>query len=902
VDFPLTARCRSFRDVRWLIAPSSGGRITLRFESIRTEQNYDFVDVYEGGSASGRQLGSFSGRSASSRPLQADGSMTVVFRSDSSVEDDGFRAVYTTSVVANTAPPTGVPMAIAPPDENADPLDFSVLTVDPTLPPVFGTAAGRPCESQVCALSTPTIKKKRVPNARREKVVPNSFVIKFKDSFSPADVGSFCASANKPGRCKKQFRAAFKGTAIEITPTKLQRLRRQFSDILEYVEVDQVVSVSYSWGIDRIDQRSLPLDSQYNPAQTGAGSTVYVVDTGVRITHSEFGGRASYGFSAFGGDASDGNGHGTHCAGTVAGVSYGVARQASIVSVKVLDDNGYGTWSGVIEGLDWVKTNTVGRSVVSMSLGGGYSYSMNYVIQQLTEAGVPVAVAAGNDNSDAANYSPASEPTAFTVGATMSSDYRAYYSNYGSLLDIFAPGSSITSAGISGDSSAATMSGTSMACPHVAGVMALYYQLSPSASVSQMYSAITQAATSGVVQDTQGSPNLLLSSDFGNASPSPTTATTPTPSTTPTQWPTYPITLPPTTDSPSPTSSPTAWPTLLPTRFPSNDPSGGPSFAPSPAPTLFPTTLRPSQSPTIGPSAPIWTGIPTSIPTIPIWTPTPTHTPTRQPTSSGSPTQQPTTAPSTLRPIGRKSCEELRWSFKVNSGRFFRVCGESNVPQCFRDQTWEDAKSICEAQGARLCTVDELEADVTRGTGCSWDASSVWSSSPCSGGYYTTAGSSQYRRQSPRTCHEVVESSMFGTAHWRRQRKQTVRCCADSTTRPEPTRQPTRAPTVAVTRRPSRAPTKQPTRTPVRPTSSPTRRATRAPTKRPSRSPTRAPTRRPTNSRRPTHAPTRQPSAASGGRSRLTCGQLGWWSSSQMVKLSRMNDDLLPHNCRHFQA
>jgi subtilisin family serine protease len=477
------------------------------------------------------------------------------------------------------------PAAIAPADDNPDPFDFSVLSVDLALAPVYGTAAGRPCEARVCAFTTPSTQRfmKRVPDARRESIVPRSFVIKFHDTVLPADIGSFCASANTPGRCKNQFRS-FGGTSIEITPPKLEQMRRRFRDILQYIEVDRTVSIDLSaadpcgctqnavtrgvtvskvgcadhfadgkvwcyvsagagclspdvqpslshpgaawkhcgtqWGLDRIDQRSLPLDLQYKAQHTGRGSTVYVVDTGVRITHSEFGGRASHGFSAFGGDSSDRHGHGTHCAGTAAGATYGVAKEANIVAVKVLGDNGMGEMSWIVAGLDWIIQNRVkDNAVVSMSLGGPSWVSVNKAVRVLTEAGVPVVVAAGNENQDASNISPASEPTAFTVAATTTSDSRAPYSNFGPSVDIFAPGSSVTSAGVVDDYSTATLSGTSQACPHVAGVMALYFERSPSAPVKEVYAAILSSATPGLVRDAQGSSNLLLFSALSHAMP-----------------------------------------------------------------------------------------------------------------------------------------------------------------------------------------------------------------------------------------------------------------------------------------------------------------------------------------------------------------------------------------------
>ncbi|MGH8883561.1 MAG: S8 family peptidase, partial [Stackebrandtia sp.] len=277
-----------------------------------------------------------------------------------------------------------------------------------------------------------------------------------------------------------------------------------------------------SWGLDRIDQRELPLDDAYQSDSTGAGATAYVIDTGVRTSHEDFGGRARSGhdFVDNDADATDCHGHGTHVGGTIAGSKYGVAKGADVVGVRVLDCNGSGTTSGVVAGVDWVTENATKPAVANMSLGGGADEVIDDAVQRSIDSGVSYAIAAGNGNilgwpQDACNYSPARVPGAITVGATEKNDDRASFSNYGSCVDIFAPGVDITSAWIGSDSDTNTISGTSMATPHVAGVAALYLAQHPSAGPAQVSDALVNNATSGVVGDPRaGSPNKLLHSLF----------------------------------------------------------------------------------------------------------------------------------------------------------------------------------------------------------------------------------------------------------------------------------------------------------------------------------------------------------------------------------------------------
>ena len=302
-------------------------------------------------------------------------------------------------------------------------------------------------------------------------------------------------------------------------------------DRIAYVEEDSWVHASATqsgatWGIDRVDQRNLPLNQQYQYDTTASNVRIYVVDTGIRASHNDFGGRVGNGYTAIsdGQGTNDCNGHGTHVASSAAGSTYGVAKAARLHPVRVLGCNGSGTNSGVIAGMDWVANNHVKPAVANMSLGGGASTATDQAVQRMHNAGVTVVVAAGNDNSNACNYSPARAAVAITVGSTTSTDARSSFSNYGSCLDIFAPGSSITAAWHSSNSSTNTISGTSMASPHVAGVAALYLAGNPNATPSQVATALINNSTANKVTGAgSGSPNRLLYSlfDGGGGGPDP---------------------------------------------------------------------------------------------------------------------------------------------------------------------------------------------------------------------------------------------------------------------------------------------------------------------------------------------------------------------------------------------
>jgi subtilisin family serine protease len=308
------------------------------------------------------------------------------------------------------------------------------------------------------------------------------------------------------------------GFSIELSAPELEAMEKD--PMVKYIEPDGYVHINNSqsnatWGLDRIDQRALPLNQTYNYTATGQGVKAFIIDTGVRTTHGEFGNRAQRGFDAFGGNSEDCNGHGTHVAGTVGGSVYGVAKGVTLVGVRVLDCNGSGSWSGVIAGMDWVAANSSGPSVANMSLGGGGSAAIDDAVARMFDAGVPVIVAAGNGDfrgreANACNYSPARAPRAYTVGATTNTDTKTSWSNYGDCVDIFAPGASITAAWHTSNTDIRTISGTSMASPHVAGVAALYLQNNTGASPQAVYNFLSSTSTKNIVSNSRTSNNHLL--------------------------------------------------------------------------------------------------------------------------------------------------------------------------------------------------------------------------------------------------------------------------------------------------------------------------------------------------------------------------------------------------------
>jgi serine protease len=368
-----------------------------------------------------------------------------------------------------------------------------------------------------------------------DRIEGRYIVVLHDDVISAHSVSSMAQdfASNSGFRLERSYGSALRGFSIAADQHLMAQgdavSKRALHSLLNdprvaYIEADRHVRLQNSqspatWGLDRIDQRDLPLDNTYNYDNSGSGVNAYILDTGIRASHNEFGGRVQSGYTAIndGRGTDDCNGHGTHVAGTVGGAVYGVAKESTLWAVRVLDCQGSGTMAGVVGGVDWVAANHQAPAVANMSLGGGASSALDDAVNGAANAGVTMVVAAGNENQNACNVSPARAAEAFTVGSTTSSDNRSNFSNWGSCVDIFAPGSSITAAWHTSNTATNTISGTSMAAPHAAGVAALYLAENPGASRAQVESALIDGATVGRLSGIgSGSPNRLLYSLITN--------------------------------------------------------------------------------------------------------------------------------------------------------------------------------------------------------------------------------------------------------------------------------------------------------------------------------------------------------------------------------------------------
>jgi subtilisin family serine protease len=401
-------------------------------------------------------------------------------------------------------------------------------------------------------LAASTVALAATPTGAEAQEIPGQYIVVLKDQTSaPAADKAKTRVRDRGGRVQHEYSRVLKGFSAKLSKDALAEVKSD--PAVAYVEPDRVITLdatqaNATWGLDRIDQHTLPLSTTYSYDTTAPDVTAYIIDTGIRFSHQQFGGRAVSGYDAVdGGSADDCNGHGTHVAGTVGGSTYGVAKQVKLVAVRVLNCSGSGSTSGVVAGIDWVTGNHAAGApaVANMSLGGGVSTTLDNAVARSINDGVTYAVAAGNENANACNGSPSRVSAAITVGSTTSSNARSSFSNFGSCVDVFAPGSSITSSWSSSDTATNTLSGTSMATPHVTGAAALYLEGNRNATPATVAGAITGNATPNVVGNPgSGSPNrLLFTNPSGTATPTPTPTATPTTTPTPTCQPTFTGTL-----------------------------------------------------------------------------------------------------------------------------------------------------------------------------------------------------------------------------------------------------------------------------------------------------------------------------------------------------------------------
>ena len=357
-------------------------------------------------------------------------------------------------------------------------------------------------------------------SSQAKGIIKNQYIVILNKDAGPSKDFAQNIAKKHAGKVLQCYDTVLKGFAIYLPDTAgaafIEAMKKN-PHVLS-VESDTIVNIDATtqsnpdWGLDRIDQKALPLNSTYSYLQTGSGTTAYIVDTGILSSHQEFSGRVLSGYTAIsdGNGTTDCNGHGTHVAGTVGGTTYGVAKNVNLVPIRILGCDGSGASSNVIAGLDWILKNGKKPAVVNISLGGATSSSLDSAVENLYNNGYVMVVAAGNSNTDACTSSPARVSKAITVAATDNTDTRASYSNYGSCVDIFAPGSQINSSWIGSNTATKILNGTSMATPHVAGVVAEMLQSTPTASPQTISTNLLNQASSNVVKNPSGSPNRLL--------------------------------------------------------------------------------------------------------------------------------------------------------------------------------------------------------------------------------------------------------------------------------------------------------------------------------------------------------------------------------------------------------
>jgi subtilisin family serine protease len=347
--------------------------------------------------------------------------------------------------------------------------------------------------------------------------IPDRYVVVLKDNIRDVPAEAKRQLRAHGGKLRQTYARVLKGYAATLSPGAVAALRRDPN--VKYIEADRILTGGYvqtpttSWGLDRVDQRGLPLSNSFSYSRTGKGVHIYLIDSGIRRTHEDFGGRAVAGVDEVkdGWGTSDCNGHGTHVAGTAGGTSYGIAKRATLVAVRVLDCDNHGDYSTIIAGVEWVTRHVIRPAVANMSLGGRAGRALDDAVIASISSGIVYTLAAMNNSADACNYSPARVRAAITVAASDRYDRQASFSNYGRCVDLYAPGVAIVSSFNTGDRSWATYYGTSMAAPHVAGTAAQYLEAYPRASPAEVTSAILGATTKGrITNPSSETPNRLL--------------------------------------------------------------------------------------------------------------------------------------------------------------------------------------------------------------------------------------------------------------------------------------------------------------------------------------------------------------------------------------------------------